>query len=83
MMMSGFDAEDISENAPVNMESLDASATHIANLLSSEPSDGMCLMEFIVRSKIEWGHDKLFLYKGACPFLLIYSLSLAEKWEIP
>ena len=53
MMMSGFDAEDISENAPVNMESLDASATHIANLLSSEPSDGMCLMEFIVRSKIE------------------------------
>ncbi|CAO2820724.1 unnamed protein product [Amaranthus hypochondriacus] len=34
-----FDAEDISENAPVNMESLDASAAHIANLLSSEPSD--------------------------------------------
>ncbi|XP_057520647.1 uncharacterized protein LOC130800922 isoform X2 [Amaranthus tricolor] len=36
---SWFDADDISENAPANMESLDASATHIANLLSSEPSD--------------------------------------------
>ncbi|KNA22539.1 hypothetical protein SOVF_032900 isoform A [Spinacia oleracea] len=36
---SWFDVEDISENASDDLGGLDASAAHIANLLSSEPSD--------------------------------------------
>lgn len=36
----GFDAGDLSEDAPDDLEGLDASAAHIANLLSTEPSDG-------------------------------------------
>lgn len=43
MKISGFDVEDISENASDDLGGLDASAAHIANLLSSEPSDSMCL----------------------------------------
>ncbi|XP_031118328.1 acyl-protein thioesterase 2-like [Ipomoea triloba] len=34
-----FDAGDLSEDAPDDLEGLDASAAHIANLLSTEPSD--------------------------------------------
>ncbi|XP_022862255.1 acyl-protein thioesterase 2-like isoform X4 [Olea europaea var. sylvestris] len=34
-----FDAEDISEDAPDDVEGLDASAAHVANLLSTEPAD--------------------------------------------
>ncbi|KAK6158813.1 hypothetical protein DH2020_006127 [Rehmannia glutinosa] len=34
-----FDAQDISENAPDDLEGLDASAAHVANLLSTEPAD--------------------------------------------
>ncbi|KAI4379451.1 hypothetical protein MLD38_005747 [Melastoma candidum] len=33
------DVGDLSENAPVDFEGLDASAAHVANLLSNEPSD--------------------------------------------
>ena len=36
---SGFDAGDISEDAPDDLEGLDASAAHVANLLSTEPPD--------------------------------------------
>lgn len=32
---------DISEDAPDDMEGLDASAAHVANLLSTEPADSM------------------------------------------
>ncbi|KAL3844093.1 hypothetical protein ACJIZ3_001496 [Penstemon smallii] len=34
-----FDAQDISEDAPDDLEGLDASAAHVANLLSPEPAD--------------------------------------------
>lgn len=36
----GFDAGELSENSPDDWEGLDASAAHIANLLSTEPADG-------------------------------------------
>lgn len=36
---SGFDVADLSEDAPGDMEGLDASAAHVANLLSTEPSN--------------------------------------------
>lgn len=42
MIMSGFDVEDVSESGSDDLEGLDASAGHIANLLSSEPSGSMC-----------------------------------------
>ncbi|XP_052184929.1 uncharacterized protein LOC127796683 [Diospyros lotus] len=34
-----FDGRDLSENAPNDLEGLDASAAHVANLLSTEPHD--------------------------------------------
>ncbi|KAG8656883.1 hypothetical protein MANES_03G017200v8 [Manihot esculenta] len=37
--ISGFDVGDISEDAPDDLEGLDASAAHVANLLSTEPAD--------------------------------------------
>ncbi|KAJ4826587.1 hypothetical protein Tsubulata_008536 [Turnera subulata] len=37
--LSGFDVGDISEEGPDDLEGLDASAAHVANLLSTEPSD--------------------------------------------
>ncbi|GAB2231296.1 hypothetical protein Droror1_Dr00027586 [Drosera rotundifolia] len=36
----GFDIAQISEDNPDDFEGLDASAAHIANLLSAEPADG-------------------------------------------
>ena len=38
--ISGFDVGEISEDSHDDLEGLDASASHIANLLSSEPADG-------------------------------------------
>ncbi|KAL5144921.1 Acyl-protein thioesterase 2 [Glycine soja] len=35
--LPGFDAGEISEDAPIDLEGLDASAAHVANLLSTEP----------------------------------------------
>jgi len=35
--LPGFDAGEISEEAPSDLEGLDASAAHVANLLSTEP----------------------------------------------
>jgi hypothetical protein len=37
---TGFDVEDTSVDGRDDIEGLDASAAHVANLLSSEPSDG-------------------------------------------
>jgi hypothetical protein len=37
---TGFDVDDTSVDGHDDTEGLDASAAHIANLLSSEPSDG-------------------------------------------
>ncbi|CAI0389594.1 unnamed protein product [Linum tenue] len=34
-----FDVEELSEDAPDDLEGLDAAATHVANLLSTEPAD--------------------------------------------
>lgn len=39
-MFPGFDIREISEDSPDDWEGLDASAAHIANLLSTEPADG-------------------------------------------
>ena len=38
---AGFDVADLSEDAPDDIEGLDASAAHVANLLSTEPADSM------------------------------------------
>ena len=40
MMISGFDMGELSEDGPDDLDGLDASAAHIANLLSTEPADG-------------------------------------------
>lgn len=39
-MVPGFDVGEISEEGADDWEGLDASAAHIANLLSTEPADG-------------------------------------------
>lgn len=39
----GFDVTDLSEDGPDDVEGLDASAAHVANLLSTEPADSMFL----------------------------------------
>ena len=36
---SGFDVQDISEEAPDDEEGLDATVAHVVNLLSTEPTD--------------------------------------------
>jgi hypothetical protein len=38
---AGFDVADLSEDAPDDIEGIDASAAHVANLLSTEPADSM------------------------------------------
>lgn len=35
----GFDVRDLSEDAPDDVEGMEASAAHVANLLSTEPAD--------------------------------------------
>lgn len=40
---SGFDVGDLSEDAPDDLEGLDAAALHVANLLSTEPADSKFL----------------------------------------
>ena len=42
--ISGFDVGDFSEDAPDDLEGLDASTAHVANLLSIEPADGRFLL---------------------------------------
>ncbi|RWW02540.1 hypothetical protein GW17_00034370 [Ensete ventricosum] len=37
----GFDVTDLSEDGPDDVEGLDASAAHVANLLSTEPADSI------------------------------------------
>lgn len=37
--MLGFDVGEISEDGPDDIEGLEASVAHIANLLSTEPAD--------------------------------------------
>lgn len=47
-IITGFDAQDISEDAPDDLEGLDASASHVANLLSTEPADSKFLLQSII-----------------------------------
>lgn len=37
--ISGCDVGEISEDAPDDLEGLDAAAAHVANLLATEPAD--------------------------------------------
>lgn len=49
---AGFDVADLSEDAPDDTEGMDASAAHVANLLSTEPADSMLPLHsppFLVR----------------------------------
>ena len=41
---------DISEESPDDLEGLDAAASHVANLLSTEPADSMFLLEKLFNS---------------------------------
>nr|KAJ0198507.1 hypothetical protein LSAT_V11C700379490 [Lactuca sativa] len=43
----GFNIESMSEDACDDLEGLDASATHVANLLISEPDDAICKAGFV------------------------------------
>lgn len=45
--VSGFDVGDISEDSPDDLEGLDAAASHVANLLSTEPADSKYLLQKI------------------------------------
>lgn len=40
--------EDLSEDGPDDLEGLDASAAHVAYLLSTEPADSMFLLQFYI-----------------------------------
>ena len=44
---TGFDVEETSVDGRDDIEGLDASAAHVANLLSSEPSDGTYISEYV------------------------------------
>lgn len=57
----GFNVRDFSEDAIDDIESLDASAVHVANLLSAEPPDSrfLSIYLFIFLSANKWD----FIYK--------------------
>lgn len=46
MLLTGFDVGDLSEEGPSDVEGLDSSAAHVANLLSTEPADSMCSINY-------------------------------------
>jgi hypothetical protein len=45
--ITGFDVADLSEDSPDDVEGLDSSAAHVANLLSTEPADSMVPRHFL------------------------------------
>ena len=45
--VTGFDVADLSEDSPDDIEGLDSSAAHVANLLSTEPADSMIPCQFL------------------------------------
>lgn len=77
-ILSGFDGGDISEDTSDDLEGLDASAAHVANLLSTEPTDSMfsCkdlqLMLHIHRnaSASHWSNNKNHHRLNYCPHIL-------------
>lgn len=46
--ITGFDVGELSEDCPDDFEGLDASAAHIANLLSTEPADSKILYSYFI-----------------------------------
>lgn len=46
-IMLGFDVGELSEDGPDDIEGLDASVTHIANLLSTEPADSKFFSRYL------------------------------------
>ncbi|GFS42716.1 alpha/beta-Hydrolases superfamily protein [Actinidia rufa] len=63
-----FDVGDISEDAPDDLEGLDASAAHVANLLSTEPPDSRTL-----KNRLESSHD-VARRAASLPILLCHGL---------
>ena len=63
---------EITENAPDDLEGLDASAAHIASLLSAEPPDGMCFFyQFAVF--VWYSHMPIiFFHTQSAVFLLVF-----------
>ena len=55
-VFAGFDVADLSEDAPDDVEGMDASAAHVANLLSTEPADSMAPKFFFPFSCLVMGH---------------------------
>lgn len=47
---------DISEDGPDDLEGLDASAAHVANLLSTEPADSMFLFSELLKLSLTFLH---------------------------
>lgn len=62
-MISGFDVGELSEDSPDDFEGLDASAAHIANLLSGEPADS----NFLPCYDINWSLHSCLVF--SCSFL--------------
>lgn len=54
LCLSGFDVGEISETAPDDLEGLDASAAHVANLLSTEPANSRFLPFIVLRTLKSW-----------------------------
>ena len=53
---TGFDVEETSLDGRDDIEGLDASAAHVANLLSSEPSDGTNFRLYIMAARQRKSH---------------------------
>jgi len=60
LLLSGFDVGEISEDLHDDIEGLDASAAHIANLLSAEPTDGKPTMSYIYLHSFVTGLDIIY-----------------------
>lgn len=56
-ILSGFDTKDIPDDAPDDLEGLDVSAAHVANLLSTEPADSMFLQCLYSRNLCYLSHE--------------------------
>ena len=69
-MCTGSDVGEISEDSPDDWEGLDASAAHIANLLSTEPADGIFEALFSVNIYLicMQGYPVVRFYKVPCAY---------------
>jgi hypothetical protein len=55
---TGFDVDETSLEGRDDIEGLDASAAHVANLLSSEPSDGTIFWLYMITVKQRISHKQ-------------------------